>query len=92
MTADRKAPRIALSAMDFKATINILPGVVGARPNVSTIDRPALMVHAYDSELLAASRGMRGQGDYTPPRGKGSGIAAEISEAVIMSRALRMRA
>lgn len=85
-TADRTAPQIALSVVDFKATIIITSSreLVGARPNVSTIDRPALMVHAYDSGLLAASRGMRGQGAYTPPRGKGRGIAAEISEAVLI--------
>jgi hypothetical protein len=33
---------------------NFLPGVVGTRPNVSTIDRLALTVHAYDHEVLAA--------------------------------------
>jgi hypothetical protein len=52
VTADRK---IALSAMDFKAIITISSrGVVGTRPNVSTIDRLALTVHAYDHEVLAA--------------------------------------
>jgi hypothetical protein len=52
VTADRK---IALSAMDFKAIITISSrGFVGTRPNVSTIDRLALTVHAYDHEVLAA--------------------------------------
>ena len=52
VTADRK---IALSAMDFKAIITISSrGVVGTRPNVPTIDRLALTVHAYDHEVLAA--------------------------------------
>ena len=55
---------------------------MGARESFD--DRPpSLTLHAYDSEVLAASRGMRGQGAYTPSRGKERGKLVEISEALL---------
>jgi hypothetical protein len=71
VTADRNAPHIALSAIDFKAILIIISSQrLLVRPNVSAVGRPALMVHTFDSKLLAASRGMRDAADYTPPLGK----------------------
>jgi len=86
VTADRKAAQIALAAIDFKPPVIILSSQgLWARANVFDDRPPSLTLHAYDSEVLAASRGMRGQGAaYTPSRGKERGMPVEISEALLI--------